>query len=149
MSEFKVIVENNGSIEFKNFFEFGQWNVIKKELKDLQKLLINVHSKNFGPKKIELDKLEADFNELAKEYNIAHRYKFTGSLTCVNDFLEEKLKSDLMYYFWAKCEWEVVIQGWPNNKVERKIDVYTQLLSNWKVFWHEVYKELNLVHNLV
>lgn len=29
------------------------------------------------------------------------------------DEFAEKLKSSLMYYFWSKCEWEVVITSWP------------------------------------
>ena len=47
MSEFKVIIENNGNIEFKNFFEFGQWEKIKEELKTLNKKLIKLHKDKF------------------------------------------------------------------------------------------------------
>lgn len=48
----------------------------------------------------------------------------------------ERLKSSLMYYFWSKCEWEVVITPWISRKDTKdiKIDVYDQVMNNWDVF---------------
>lgn len=134
MKVFNVLVQNGYTIEFQNFFEFGQWERIESGLKGLKKKLIKVHKNNFGPKNCSIPNLEAAFNELAKEYFIDRRFKFNGSLTCIDDFLEERLRSECMYYFWAKCEWEVVVSGWPNEKVSRKIDIYEQLLANWDIF---------------
>lgn len=52
---FKVIIENWGrGIEFRNFFEFGQWGPIKRELVKLKKELIKTHEKNFRPTKIDM-----------------------------------------------------------------------------------------------
>lgn len=51
-------------------------------------------------------------------------------------FLEEVRKS-LMYYFWSKCEYEVLICPWPFHHERdraKKIDVYWQVLLNWNVF---------------
>lgn len=142
MSEFNVIIENNGNIEFRNFFEFGQWEKIKTELKTLKKKLIKVHKDNFGPKNASIFNLEDAFNNLAKEHLIDKRFKFNGSLTCIEDFLEERLRSECMYYFWSKCEYEVVIQGWPNKDTEKKIDVYEQLEANWNIFKEIALKEI-------
>lgn len=69
---------------------------------------------------------------------------------------EQKLKSSAMYYFWSKCEYEVVITSFPpyidSQEIERikredniriqnvtptmysKIDVYHQLMMNWDKF---------------
>lgn len=145
MPEFNVIIDNwNQGIEFKNFFEFGQWEKIKTELKTLKKNLIKVHKDNFGPKNknASIFNLENAFNDLAKEYLIDKRFKFNGSLTCIEDFLEERLRSECMYYFWSHCEYEVVIQGWPNKDTEKKIDVYEQLEANWNIFKEIALKEI-------
>ena len=50
-------------------------------------------------------------------------------------FLEEVRRS-LMYWYWSKCEWEIIIDHWPHrdNAREEKIDVYDQVMLNWPVF---------------
>lgn len=143
MPEFKVIIDNwNQGIEFKNFFEFGQWETIKEELKILNKKLIKLHKDNFGPKNPSTANLKAAFDEFAKEHFIDGTFKFRDNLTCIEDFLEEKLRRECMYYFWSKCEYEVVIQGWPNKDTEKKIDVYEQLEANWNIFKEIALKEI-------
>ena len=49
---------------------------------------------------------------------------------------KKELNSILMYYFWSKCEWEVIITGWPPSErvEERKVDVYEQIKLNFEVF---------------
>ena len=40
-----------------------------------------------------------------------------------------------MYYFWSKCEWEVLISPWVGgNDEEIKVDVAWQIMNNWDVF---------------
>lgn len=34
------------------------------------------------------------------------------------------------YMYWARCEWEIIIQDWPCRKVEDKIDVFWQIMNN-------------------
>ena len=53
----------------------------------------------------------------------------------------EKLKGSLMYYFWSKCEWEIVITPWVGNRNTKdiKIDVYDQVMNNWDIFVDYVY----------
>ena len=48
----------------------------------------------------------------------------------------EQLRRDLMYYYWSKCEWEVVIEHWPPAKGfdDSKVDVYSQVMLNWDRF---------------
>ncbi len=48
----------------------------------------------------------------------------------------EAVRKDLMYYFWSKCEWEIILSAWPPRKNfrESKIDVYDQVMLNWNVF---------------
>ena len=49
---------------------------------------------------------------------------------------EEKVRRSLMYYYWSKCEWEIVLSHWPSSARfnDRKIDVYDQVMLNWGVF---------------
>lgn len=52
----------------------------------------------------------------------------------------DQLRKDLLYYFWSKCEWEVVIESWPSGYGERKIDVYDQVMLNFKNFCDYVWE---------
>lgn len=52
--------------------------------------------------------------------------------------LSEKLERLMRYYFWCKCEWEVIVSEWPpappERNVEVKIDVFDQVEANWDKF---------------
>ena len=53
-----------------------------------------------------------------------------------NEFIKI-LKSDLMYYFWSKYEWEIILAPWCGKNIEEdaiKIDVYEQVMNNWNIF---------------
>lgn len=59
------------------------------------------------------------------------------------------IKSNLMYYYWSKCEWEILITTWihPEEFESKKIDVYDQIVLNWNVFIEYVWnnrKELKI-----
>lgn len=47
---------------------------------------------------------------------------------------EKELSTSLMYYFWAKCEYEIIIGPWIGSAKEVKIDIYTQVRLNWEIF---------------
>lgn len=51
----------------------------------------------------------------------------------------DKLKSELMYYYWCKSEWEVVIRAWCGGNEEIKVDVYQQVMLNWELFLEYVW----------
>ena len=44
--------------------------------------------------------------------------------------LKEWIKSQSRYHFWSRCEYEVVLSGWPNQDDKRKIDVHEQIMMN-------------------
>lgn len=103
-------------------------------------------------------------------YNIFEHSAFYRSLVELRKHLveikdlEEALDHNLMYYFWSKCEYEIVISSWPSfvssKEIDRlvqardehikkyndfigtdvdvkggvKIDVYTQIRMNWVAF---------------
>lgn len=62
------------------------------------------------------------------------------------DVFAERLRHELMYYYWSKAEWEVIISPFSNiiHKDEcAKIDVYDQIINNWKHFIDYVWSEIN------
>ena len=40
------------------------------------------------------------------------------------------VKKEGYYLFWAKCEWEVIVHGWPVYKADHKMDVWEQIENN-------------------
>lgn len=104
-------------------------------------------------------------------HNIFDHHRFMEDLVDIkkevmNDrnAFADKVRTSLMYFYWSKCEWEVVVTSWPpyvngseigkleferNNAIEnyggfirasvnletdKKIDVYDQVMMNWDVF---------------
>lgn len=49
------------------------------------------------------------------------------------------LERKLMYYFWAKCEYEVVLTSWVGLANNIKIDIYNQVMMNWDKFSNYVW----------
>lgn len=87
-----------------------------------------------------------------KEFNIFDHWRFKEDVQKLakkrikkEDF-KEKLRRELLYYFWSKCEWELVIEVAENNHIFLKpwcgckepdkvrIDVTDDNSFNWKDF---------------
>ena len=102
-------------------------------------LVWNVYNQNFNAREIEVinlfDKFDIDdFIKLFKK-----RYKNKEQQTFEN--FKSELKNQLMYRFWSRCEWEVIITAWPpDDKVSIKVDVYGQIMNNFDVFCDYVWK---------
>lgn len=51
---------------------------------------------------------------------------------------EDMLEDILKYQYWARCEYEVILTGWPKPSKdtfkELKIDIYNQVTLNWDAF---------------
>lgn len=58
--------------------------------------------------------------------------------------LSDWLNSEATYMFWSKCEYEMIIHGWPVRKNDEKIDIYEQLQLNWDVFVDYFYANVYL-----
>lgn len=89
----------------------------------------NVYFHNFNTNKIEEYNI---FNHSSFRYEVKQLIKKYKD----KDTFIEKLKSELMYYFWKKSEWEVIVSPWVGRKepCNIKIDVYDQVMLNWNVF---------------
>ena len=85
-----------------------------------------------------------DFNtRRIKEHNVFDHWGIREDLQkalkkCEDrESFEEEVRKALMYRYWSKCEWEVVIDHWPPFKEHQgaeKVDVYDQIMMNWKIF---------------
>ena len=50
------------------------------------------------------------------------------------DNFSEKLKREVIYYFWSKCEYEIILSPWTGRADDIKIDVYDQIMMNFNSF---------------
>lgn len=60
---------------------------------------------------------------------------------------KEFILSASRYQFWARCEYEVIVTGWPQQKNELKLDIYRQIEMNIDVITNHFMGELNLLNN--
>lgn len=138
---FKVLYEefNENEIQFVNWFDFGQWSVIKKELSSLIKKFRKLE-------KLDFKKSQKEIEEFFRKNMWAVDFKKCKSLDELIEYsIEMRLERLCTYYFWAKCEYEVIVSAWPPREGSmRKIDIYTQLKENWDIFKELVFKELKL-----
>ena len=93
-----------------------------------------------------------DFNKKnIKTFNIFEHYRFWED--CIKnkkknkkdkDNFVKQLRQDLMYYFWSKTEWEIILTSWPERKdfEEKKIDVCDQIELNWNRFVDYVWNNI-------
>ena len=92
-------------------------------------MMWNVYRENVNRRKIEVFNIfdHGGFSNDVEEYLAETQDK---------EEFAKKLKSSLMYYFWSKCEHEVVVSGWPRGDMKEaiKIDVHDQVMLNWDVF---------------
>ena len=135
----------------------------------MNKLVYNVYMEDFNNKEIVI-------------YNIFDHYTFLKSLCdskkeAGDNFLvfEEYVKSDLMYCFWSKSEYEIVLTSWPpyveEDEINRlvaekeehirkygnfyretvrlmvgeKVDIYDQVMLNWDIFIKYLWDNRNLI----
>lgn len=50
------------------------------------------------------------------------------------EVFSEKLRREAMYYFWSKCEYEIILSPWTGRADNIKMDIYDQIMMNWDKF---------------
>ena len=84
-----------------------------------------------------------------KAYNVFNHGGFMDDLKKAakkfakdREAFEAEVRKSLKYWYWAKCEWEVIVSTWPpsDKGPARKIDVSDQIMANWPVFIDYVWK---------
>ena len=73
------------------------------------------------------------------------------------DEFKKFVKNESLYQFWSRCEYEMIVHGWPVRKNDYKIDVHEQIMMNLDVisgilfdeYWDKIDKEShNDMHNI-
>ncbi len=92
-----------------------------------------------------------DFNaRCIKVFNIFNHFAFHEDCRKVarkykddrEKFVEE-IRHSLMYFFWSKCEYEIIISSWPPDRKgfeNKKVDIYEQVMLNWPLFAEYVWQ---------
>ena len=92
--------------------------------------------------KIKFNVINWNFNtDTLEAYDVLpylrNKCKGAKSLEELKSLIESKSK----YQFWSRCQYEVIVHGWPVQKNDYKIDVYEQIMMNIdviaKILWEE------------
>lgn len=153
-------------------------------------LIYNVYHEKFNHKEIEvvnilgysvvkkkLDELRKLYRKGLKKFlaedTFTYRSYLSGDIVFnKSDNFEEKFKTEifapefrntLMYYFWSKCECEIILTNWPTSfkvdvekldatkhdvrdvvdlEIAKKIDMYDQVMNNWYLILDYVWNNL-------
>lgn len=92
----------------------------------------NVYYYNLNKRKIEIHNVFNHWRFI--EYSAKAIKKFKDDTKA----LEEQIRKELMYYYWSKYEWEVIISSFTANPKDDecvKVDVYSQVMLNWDRFF--------------
>lgn len=98
-----------------------------------------------------------DFNEdKIEKFNVFQHWRFCNDLVKLRKDLKkdstidtkERIKKELMYYFWSKSEYEILISPWISRDKEKstiKIDIYDQVMMNFEKFHDYVMENIKYI----
>lgn len=112
------------------------------------KLCWNVYVENINRQKIEVYNIfehggfMEDLIKAKKEYQ--KNIKLEGLEKSPKEIFEEQVRRALLYHYWSKCEWEIILTSWPpsSNFNDEKIDVYSQVMNNKQIFMDYVFEHM-------
>ena len=55
---------------------------------------------------------------------------------------KEFIKGKSFYRFWSRCEYEIILTDWPNQKISEKWDVHKQIMMNLDIITEIVMEEV-------
>lgn len=101
-------------------------------------------------KKLSWNVYHYDFNgKVVEPYDIFKHYGFLRDFEKLRkkskalsfEEFSEQLRKILMYHFWSRCEYEIIISSWPPREgIDTKIDIYQQVMLNKDVFFNYVWQ---------
>lgn len=103
----------------------------------------NVYVYNFNNRGIETRNILGNGSVIIRDVLEKAKSEYKENVPDYDKFKEE-VRNIVMYYYWAKCEWEVIISAWPPNEnaKEEKVDVYSQVMLNFDIFYNYIYTNL-------
>lgn len=93
--------------------------------------------------KLEWNVFIEDFNnKKISPYNVFNHISFLTNCAKAAKKAKDKdefaalVRRELHYYFWCKCEYEIILSCWPphDSFPDRKVDISTQIELNWDRF---------------
>lgn len=117
------LVHDNGKFVWEDVLCMTWWSRSSAEL-DVAKEYISKHPDG---------NIDAEFDSYLKATMRPEKYKdlmedFHGK------YLDYVLDSRCRYWFWCRCEYEIVVHPVVWSDASRKFDVYEQMKANWDVF---------------
>ena len=108
---------------------------------NMNKLVWNVYKQKSNTNEIEVFNV---FNHIGFYRDLVKLKKEAKGM--YNDTFKENIRKSLVYHFWAKCEYEILISNWVGGeKKERKIDIYEQVMLNFDSFFLYIVNNIKLV----
>ena len=65
-----------------------------------------------------------------------------GTLTTIDDVMK-MVKDKSLYRYWSRCEYEMIIHGWPVQKNDYKIDIHEQVMMNIDIISEILFEEMS------
>lgn len=59
------------------------------------------------------------------------------------DWLKDFVMKEAKYQFWARCEYEIIVSGWPVHENQEKLDVYDQIAANFDAVTDLLYENIH------
>lgn len=59
------------------------------------------------------------------------------------DEFKEFVKNESMYMFWGRCQYEIIICGWPNEDTQEKWDIHKQIMMNINIVTNILMENVN------
>ena len=96
-------------------------------------MIWNVYRENANAKKIEVYNI---FEHASFKRDVQEAY---ATCKTQKEFVE-KLKRTLMYYFWSKCEWEMIITDWPTHVSVTEVERMSAEIAKYEAdYGHKPY----------
>lgn len=103
-----------------------EWNVVRDDMNTRQFKPFNIFNHYYF------------FEDCKKEYKKHKNNK--------EEFLS-RVKRCLQYYFWSKCEWELILSPWPpRDEPQKKVDAFGQVMLNWDRFSEYIWDHRKELH---
>lgn len=75
-----------------------------------------------------------------KSNNNPEFYEMCKIPETVDDF-KEFIENESKYRYWSRCEYEMILHGWPVQKKDYKLDVHEQIMMNIDVIAEILFDE--------
>ena len=69
-------------------------------------------------------------------------YEETNKPKTLEEF-KDFVKNQSMRQWWSRCEYEIILSGWPSQNQQKKIDVYYQVMTNLDIVTKVLMESIN------